>query len=212
MIVATGAVRPAPQIPGGQLPHVHTGDSLRATMLGTATSEEAGTFLRLAGKLGRLSGITKRPAWIRNLTKIALPMGKKVVVIGGSLVGLELAEFLGERGRNVTLLHDSQQLGLPLAMPRRWTAVRHAKHYGVDIQRNVSVTRITEQSVEWTTAKGESASAPADMVIYADGTAAAAPLADQLRDAGIECEVVGDAAEVGYIHGAVHSAWKVATV
>lgn len=208
VIVATGAKRPAPAIPGGNLPHVHTGDSLRATMLGTASTDEAGTFLRTVGKLGRLSTITKRPAWIRRLTKIALPMGKNVVVIGGSLVGLELAEFLAERGRKVTLLHDSQQLGLPLAMPRRWTAVRHAKEHGVQLKRNVAVTRITESAVEWTNAKGEAKSAPADMVIYADGTTAAAPLADDLRTAGIECEVIGDAGEVGYIHGAIHSAWK----
>ena len=211
LIVATGAKRPAPTIPGGDLPHVHTGDSLRATMLGTATADEAGLFLRTVGKLGRLSGITKRPAWIRRLTTIALPMGKNVVVIGGSLVGLELAEFLAERGRRVTLLHESQQLGLPLAMPRRWTAVRHAREHGVDIHRNVTVTRITESGVEWTDAKGDTASAPADMVIYADGTTAAAPLADDLRAAGIDCEVIGDAGEVGYIHGAIHSAWRVAS-
>lgn len=208
VIVATGAKRPAPAIPGGDLPHVHTGDSLRATMLGTATADEAGAFLRTVGKLGRLSTITKRPAWIRRLTKIALPMGKDVVVIGGSLVGLELAEFLAERGRKVTLLHESQQLGLPLAMPRRWTAVRHAKEHGVDIQRRVKVSYITESTVAWTDAKGRAQSAPADMVIYADGTTAAAPLADELRAAGIDCEVIGDAGEVGYIHGAIHSAWK----
>ena len=211
VIVATGAKRPAPTIPGGDLPHVHTGDSLRATMLGTATAEDAGLFLRTVGKLGRLSGVTKRPAWIRRLTAIALPMGKNVVVIGGSLVGLELAEFLAERGRTVTLLHESQQLGLPLAMPRRWTAVRHAKEHGVDIHRNVTVTRITESGVEWADAKGDTASATADMVIYADGTTAAAPLADELRAAGIDCEVIGDAGEVGYIHGAIHSAWRVAS-
>lgn len=28
----------------------------------------------------------------------------------------------------------------------------------------------------------------------------------------MDVEVVGDAADVGYIHGAFHSAWKVATV
>jgi hypothetical protein len=50
------------------------------------------------------------------------------------------------------------------------------------------------------------------MVIYADGTTAAAPLADDLRAAGIDCEVIGDAGEVGYIHGAIHSAWKAAAV
>ena len=82
----------------------------------------------------------------------------------------------------------------------------------MDIQRNVKVTRITESSVEWTDAKGNAKSAPADMVIYADGTTAAAPLADALRAAGVDCEVIGDAGDVGYIHGAIHSAWKVATV
>lgn len=54
--------------------------------------------------------------------------------------------------------------------------------------------------------------ASADMAIYADGTTASAPLADELRSAGIDVEVIGDAADVGYIHGAFHSAWDVATV
>ncbi|HIW68563.1 MAG TPA: NAD(P)/FAD-dependent oxidoreductase [Candidatus Dietzia merdigallinarum] len=212
VVVATGAVRPAPSIPGGDLPLVQTGDSLRDLILGTASAEEAGFFLRMAGKLGKLTRITRSPSLIRRLTKIALPMGKDIVVIGGSLVGLELAEFLAERGRRVTLLHEQQELGLPLAMPRRWTVVRHAREHGVVIHRRVTVDRITESSVEWTDRKGRAAAAPADMVIYADGTTAAAPLADALRAAGIDCEVIGDAGDVGYIHGAIHSAWKVAAV
>ena len=211
VIVATGAIRPAPQIPGGDLPLVQTGDTLRNLILGSATAGEAGLGLRVLGRLGKLSGITKSPGLIRRLTRIALPMGKNVVVIGGSLVGLELAEFLAKRGRKVTLLHESQQLGLPLAMPRRWAVVRHARENGVDIKRNVTVTRITEAGVEWTDRKDQTKSAAADMVIYADGTVAAAPLADELRTAGIDVEVIGDASDMGYIHGAIHSAWKVAT-
>ena len=210
VVVATGAVRPKPDIPGGDLPIVQTGDTLRALMLGTATADEAGPVLRTLGRLGRLSGVTKQPALVRQLTKAFLPMGKEVVVIGGSLVGLELAEFLAERGRRVTLLHEQQQLGLPLAMPRRWTAVRHATEHGVDIHRNVTVTRIIESGVEWT--EGEKIYfAPADMVVYADGTSAAAPLAEELRAAGLSVDVVGDAGEVNYIHGAIHSAWRAAT-
>ncbi|MCR6030627.1 FAD-dependent oxidoreductase [Nocardioides sp. zg-579] len=210
VVVATGAVRPKPELPGGDLPIVQTGDTLRALMLGTATAEEAGPVLRTLGKLGRVSGLTKRPGVVRQLTKAFLPMGKDVVVIGGSLVGLELAEFLAERGRRVTLLHEQQQLGLPLAMPRRWTAVRHATEHGVQIHRNVSITRITETGVEWTEGD-QTHSAPADMVVYADGTTSAAPLADELRAAGFSVDVVGDAGEVNYIHGAIHSSWKAAT-
>ncbi|ALO66150.1 oxidoreductase [Arthrobacter alpinus] len=210
VIVATGAVRPKPDFPGGDLPNVQTGDTLRAMMLGTATAQEAGAVLSTLGKLGRLSGVTKSPEFVRQFTKYWLPMGKDVVVIGGSLVGLELAEFLAERGRRVTLLHESQQLGLPLAMPRRWTAVKDAQSHGVKMHRNVSIDRITPKSVEWT--EGEAVlSAPADMVVYADGTTAAAPLASELREAGFTADIIGDAGEVNYIHGAIHSSWNIST-
>ncbi|MEQ6898846.1 NAD(P)/FAD-dependent oxidoreductase [Microbacterium sp. KR10-403] len=210
VIVATGAVRPKPDMPGGDLPNVHTGDTLRAMMLGTATAEEAGLVLSTLGRMGRLSGLTKSPEFVRQFTKYWLPMGKSVTVIGGSLVGLELAEFLAERGRTVTLLHEKQQLGLPLAMPRRWTAVKDATAHGVDIHRNVHVTRITESSVEYTEGD-KTLTASADMVVYADGTTSAAPVADELREAGFTVDVVGDAGAVNYIHGAMHSSWKVAT-
>ncbi len=212
VIVATGAVRPKPNIPGGDLPIVQTGDTLRGLMLGTAGADDAGPILRTIGTLGRLSGLTKSPEIIRRATKHFLPMGKDVVVIGGSLVGLELADFLAERGRRVTLLHEDRELGLPLAMPRRWTAVKKARALGVKLNRDVTVTRITESGVEWTgKEKDRTYSAPADMVIYADGTIAAAPLADALRDAGVNVDVIGDAGDVGYIDGAIHSAWKVTT-
>ncbi|WP_141014047.1 oxidoreductase [Nocardioides sambongensis] len=210
VVVATGAVRPRPDVPGGDLPIVQTGDTLRALMLGSAEKADAGVVLRALGRMGKLSGVTRSPSAVRELTKRFLPVGKDVVVVGGSLVGLELAEFLAHRGRRVTLLHESQQLGLPMAMPRRWTAVRNAGEHGVAIHRNVTVDRITEHGVEWSDRAGEQHSATADMVLYAEGTAAAAPLADDLRAAGLKVEVVGDAGEVGYIHGAVHSAWKVA--
>lgn len=210
VIVATGAVRPKPDFPGGDLPNVQTGDTLRAMMLGTATAQEAGFVLSNLGKMGRLSGLTKSPEFVRQFTKYWLPMGKDVVVIGGSLVGLELSEFLAERGRRVTLLHEKQQLGLPLAMPRRWTAVKDSVDHGVKIHRNVSITRITPKTVEWTEG-AESFSAPAAMVVYADGTTAAAPLAAELEEAGISHDVIGDAGEVNYIHGAIHSSWKVST-
>ena len=49
------------------------------------------------------------------------------------------------------------------------------------------------------------------MVVYADGTSAAAPLADILTEAGISHDVIGDAKEVNYIHGAIHSSWNVVT-
>lgn len=219
VVLATGAVRDRPDVPGGDLPHVHTGDTLRALMTGVGDTSGQSWLLRTAGRLGKLSGITKSPKLIREVTKKFLPMGKNAVVIGGSLVGLELAEFLAERGRRVTLLHEGQQLGLPMALPRRWTAVRHAKEAGVTIHRHADATRITEDRVEFTvetknrkgtTLETTSMSVPASMVIYASGTEAEAPLAEQLAGVADDVRVVGDAQSVDYIEGAIHTAWQVA--
>lgn len=209
VVVATGAVRGRPDVPGGDLPHVHTGDTLRGLLLGEAAANDGSRLLRTMGKLGKLSGVTKSPETIRRITKTFLPVGKDVVVIGGSLVGLELAEWLAERGRRVTLVEEGRALGLPMAMPRRWTAVRRAGELGVALHRGGTVTRITADRVEFTVGE-EQLSAPADLVVHAADTSAAAPLADQLRGSGVPVDVVGDAAEVGYIEGAMHSAWRVA--
>ncbi|MEE2032497.1 oxidoreductase [Rhodococcus chondri] len=213
VIVATGAVRERPAVPGGDLPHVHTGDSMRALMTGTGDVSDQSAVLRAMGKLGKLARITTSPDRIRTLSRKFLrflPMAKDVVVIGGSLVGLELAEFMAERGSRVTLLAEGQQLGVPMAMPRRWTAVKHARELGLEVHRNATVQRITRRTVEFTV-DGRTMSAPARMVVVASGVSAAAPLADDLGAAGIDVRVVGDAGAVDYIEGAIHSAWKVAT-
>ncbi|NLU82859.1 FAD-dependent oxidoreductase [Rhodococcus sp. HNM0569] len=213
VVVATGAVRERPTVPGGDLPHVHTGDSMRALMTGTGDVSDQTLLLRAASKLGKLAGVTSSAERIRALSTRFLrylPMAKDVVVIGGSLVGLELAEFMAERGSRVTLLADGQQLGVPMAMPRRWTAAKHAKELGLTVHRNVTVDRITRNTVEFTV-DSTSMSAPARMVIVASGVSAAAPLADRLTGADLDVRVVGDAGSVDYIEGAMHSAWKVAT-
>ncbi|WP_416562199.1 FAD-dependent oxidoreductase [Nocardia testacea] len=209
VIVATGAVRGRPAVPGGDLPHVHTGDTLRALLTGTGDVGRVSPLLRIIAALGKLSGITKNPAAIRAVTRRYLPIGKNIVVIGGSLVGLELAEFLAERGRNVTLLEEGRQLGVPMAMPRRWTAVRHAGEAGVRLHRGATVLRITGTHVEFRIGEQVS-SAPADMVVVASDVSARAPLAEALVGTVPEIHVVGDAAKVDYIQGAIHSAWEVA--
>lgn len=213
VIVATGAKRPRPEIPGGDLPHVYTGDSLRHVMAGTAGRGDANLFLRAIGRMGALTGITKSPKAVREVTKLFMPIGHNVVVVGGSLVGLELAEYLAHRGRSVTLLEEGATLGLPMAMPRRWTAVKDAKKAGVTLRRKASATRITEDRVFFASGDDtDEKSAPADVVIMAAGTYAAAPLADDLRASGFDdVRVVGDASAVDYIEGAIHTAWKVAT-
>ena len=40
-----------------------------------------------------------------------MPIGKKVVIIGGGIQGCELAEFLVKRNRKVTIVDSAETLG-----------------------------------------------------------------------------------------------------
>ena len=56
-----------------------------------------------------------------------MPLSKNIIVIGGDLVGLELAEFLVERGRAVKVLEPSSSLGPNLSIVRRSRVVHMLK-------------------------------------------------------------------------------------
>ena len=212
IVVATGATRGRPSIPGADLGHVMTGDELRGLVTGESERVPS-RAVRAALAVGRRLGVLRDADRIRTLSRAWLPVGDPVVVVGGGLVGLELAEFLAERRRDVTVLESGPALGLPMASPRRWTAVRRAEQTGVTLVRQADVTEITLTDVAYRT-DGAELRVPAESVIIATdvepGSGLATELSTGLADLGVELHVVGDAADVGYIEGAVRSAWQVA--
>lgn len=100
-------------------------------------------------------------------------------------------------------------MGLPMASPRRWTAVRRAGEHGVSLVRQAAVTAITAEEVVYLV-DGDERRVAAQSVIVATEVEPADHLAAELRALDVEVHLVGDAAGVGYIEGAVHSAWRVA--
>ncbi len=209
VVVATGANRGRPDVSGAELPHVHTGDDLRALLLGEGFH---GQPIRLRGlaRLARAFRLTSDAGRIRELTRRWMPLGRNVVIVGGGLVGLELSEFLAVRGRNVTVLESSRHVGVPMAMPRRWTAVRRATEVGVTVVRGARLNEITTKDVGYELGGAEHR-VVADEVIFASDVCPDSILGDRLAGLDIEVHTVGDAGEVGYITGAMHSAWVTAS-
>jgi 2,4-dienoyl-CoA reductase (NADPH2) len=136
-----------------------------------------------------------------------MPIAKNIVVIGGDLVGLELAEFLVERGRTVTVLEPSGSLGPNLSIVRRSRVVHMLKEHKVDLLTNVTIKEIDGQEVIFDHEE-EQKSIQADQVIIALGADANSELSDELNNLNIPLTSIGDCTSVGYIHGAIADARK----
>jgi NADPH-dependent 2,4-dienoyl-CoA reductase/sulfur reductase-like enzyme len=209
VFVATGAVRETPPIPGGDLPHVFSGDDMRNMMLGEsseALQRKTGLGARIATKVGAVSGLTANLDFVRKATRRWMPLGERIVIIGGELVGLELAEFLIERGRRVTVIEESANFGRGLTVVRRARLIPELVEHGAVLQGGASDVRILPAGVAFLDRNGQAQTVAADHVIVAKGARGDSQLADRLREAGYSVREFGDGAGVGYIEGAIRGA------
>ncbi|MBV1918198.1 MAG: NAD(P)/FAD-dependent oxidoreductase [Sphingomonadaceae bacterium] len=211
IIVATGAVRSMPDIEGAEQPHVFSGDDMRKLIFGEMNDElrrKTGVTTRLLTKLGSATGATANIDLVRKVTHGWMPLGNRVVIIGGELVGLELAEFLHERGRSVTVVDDAVRFGKGLQIVRRMRILQELAENGVQLEAGASDIVIGKEAVGWINGEGALQEAPCDTVIVAKGACGDSTLADTLRDKGYLVHTIGDAGGVGYIEGAIQGAAK----
>ena len=102
---------------------------------------------------------------INKLSKVYLSLGKRVIVIGAGLHGLEAAEFLIKRCRKVTLVESSSQVGeemidIKLGLLMDWFSKKK-----VEIYTGVKSMRITEKGMEITTADDKNILIEADNIL-----------------------------------------------
>ena len=90
VILAVGGKPAIPEIPGINRPHVLNSSHLHS---------KAKIFLRLLP-----------PRLLSWLTRFWMPIGEKVIIMGGAIQGCQLAEFLVKRGRKVTVVEESDQV------------------------------------------------------------------------------------------------------
>ena len=204
VIVATGARREAPPLNGKDLRHVFDGEQLRGVLFGDNNQaiKKLKPYQRALIALARPTQLLRNINALRFLSKLWMPIAKRVTIIGGGLVGLELAEYLIERGRAVTVIEPSQQLGAELSIVRRSRVIHELKAHGAHLHPRSEVVEITPDNVIFNH-KGVVTSLPSDQVIIAMGACADTRLTDQLERASIAYSAIGDCREVAYIEGAI---------
>ncbi len=183
----------------------------------------------LAGEAGG-PGTAKLPAWqrlglrvagpfmkrflnpplIRRLTRYWMPLGKRVVVIGGDLGACELATFLAERGRQVTMLDSGKKVAPEVGSKRRGEVRDGLEKAKVTVISGAACQEITADGVIYTvkgeknTAKGDKATALADTVVLAGDVEPNLELQKALEGKVAELYAVGDCNGLGLIRRAIH--------
>jgi 2,4-dienoyl-CoA reductase (NADPH2) len=209
VILATGALRIAPDIPGKEQRHVFDGDELRGVLFGTNPKAAAklNPIYRLMLTAARMTQMLRSIKLLRFMSKIWMPIANEVVVIGGGLVGLELSEYLVERGRKVTILEPGADLGPELAIVRRGRVIHMLKEHGVDIQKGCHITNIGADKITYTQGD-EDKSIPCKQVIIAIGAEPDSGLEQQLAGCGAQVHRIGDCRDKSFIDGAILDARK----
>jgi 2,4-dienoyl-CoA reductase (NADPH2) len=185
VVVATGGRYGVPAVPGEDQEHVLRGPELWA----------------LPPRPDRLPASLVTP-------------GARVVLVGGSQMGIELAELLATRGAFATIVDDRRDLAPEIGWKRKTEHMDRLDRLGVTVLVEATVERITASAVEVRLAGGTVRQVPADAVVLVGEVETAGELAAELTAVlpGVPVHAVGDCVEPGLLRGATESAARAAVM
>lgn len=192
VILATGGLLTAPQ--------VEASPKARAKVLTTPElHRRVKPYLNLFG-----------PRFLGWATHYYLPVGKKVVVLGAGLHGMEVAEYLAKRRRQVTIVEPSEVIGEGMLDFRLGLTLEWFAKVGVRIVSGAKDLRVTEQGVTFTDAEGETRAIAADTVIPTAPLQPNDALYKALQGKVPELYLIGDGKQAGMIVHAVRAGYQTA--
>ncbi len=84
------------------------------------------------------------------------PVGHKVLVVGGGMVGAETAEFLAEQGHDVSIVEMRHEIGPDVIHEHRVFLMRALNEYGVKELTDAAVSEIFSDGVSYKNAADKS--------------------------------------------------------
>jgi 2,4-dienoyl-CoA reductase-like NADH-dependent reductase (Old Yellow Enzyme family)/thioredoxin reductase len=145
-----------------------------------------------------------------NVLEEIVLVGKRAVIIGAGRVGLETAEYLSHRGREVTILsrRKAEEIGSDLPWPQGGHFLRRLDRMGIVKLGNVIVQEFTKEGVVYTV-DGKRSVAPADTIVLAQGANPNNRLAKLFEGKVPELHLIGDCVATRTCLDAIHEGYKV---
>lgn len=121
-------------------------------------------------------------------------VGKKVLIVGGGMVGCEVADFLGELGHEVTVIELRDQLGPDVIPEHRKFLMKDFAAYHVQGVTGAKVSQFFTDGVSYTLSDGtEGRLEGFDNVVLAMGYRNNDTISEEIKKLVAETYVIGDA-------------------
>lgn len=170
VIVATGGIVKIPEIPGINKRNVMILTKLDA-------------LLYMVGP--------KLAAWGSKYIPFSMPIGKRVVIMGGEHHACELGEFLTKRGRKVTIVNPGEVWAEGMTVDDREFLMPWFKRKGVVLYSGAKFERVTDEGLVITTKEGETKTIVADTVLPSTLLKQNLDMVEKLKDIVPEIYTVG---------------------
>jgi 2,4-dienoyl-CoA reductase (NADPH2) len=191
VFLAAGGTSTVPDIPGIGKPNVVSGAALHKKLK---------FYLKFFG-----------PERLRDLTRFYMPVGKRVVVIGGAIQGAELAEFLTKRGRKVTVVEKKPVIGEGMVDALQTYLLIWFRKKGVTLISGVKeYVEVTDEGLTILTGDGKKQTIEADSIVTALPLTPNSELLDALKKRAPEVYAVGDCREPLLIADAIGTGLRTA--
>ena len=191
LVIAAGGLHNIPAVPGIKRKNVMTSEQLHQRLK---------KYLKFFG-----------PDMLRKLTSLYLPMGKRVVVMGGGIHGCQTAEFLVKRSRKVTIVDSSETIGEGLVTYLlKPLLLDWLENKGVLMLAGVTYEEITDKGLVIIDKEGKRRTLEADTIITSLPLLPNLELAKILDGSVPEVYTIGDAREPNMIVDAVADGSRIA--
>ena len=150
-------------------------------------------------------------AQMEKLSRLWMPVGKTVVVMGGTLHGCELAEYLTKRKRNVVMVHNGpeQELGDRMTIDDLDNLWPWLKQNHVPIWAGVEYQKITSEGLEISLKDKRKFIMKGKNIITTQDWGPNTSIAEQFKGLVAETHVIGSCKEPGLIVDAMREGAKV---
>ncbi|MFC1926232.1 FAD-dependent oxidoreductase [Chloroflexota bacterium] len=162
----------------------------------------------------QIKGIEKSRKVVSALDVLAekVQVGKRVVIIGGELVGCETADWLSDNGREVTIVRRGQGLATKVEFLRKpgfleLPVVSRLEKKCVKFLPGVKYKEITEDGLAIIDSEGNEQLLEADTIVYASGALPDRELYESLGGE-FEAKLAGDCDEPRNIREAIHGGFE----